>query len=212
MKAFACTFGVILAATTWSAPAAALQITFDDLVSVGNPPVATVETNGYRLAGPFLRTIDTPGTTFVGNGSAVYLAQNGAALGSAITLQRIDGAPFELYGFSASGLFATPTTGSPNSTLLSVLAMRVGGGGLSAIYDLAASAGFVNFPVPTTWTDLDLEFVTFAGIFSATTAGGLALDDIGVGLGPSVPEPATIILALTTAAGLCAVTLRRHRS
>jgi hypothetical protein len=53
--------------------------------------------------------------------------------------------------------------------------------------------------------------VTFAGIFSATTAGGLALDDIGV-VGPSVPEPATIILALTTMAGLAAATLRRRRS
>jgi PEP-CTERM motif-containing protein len=180
MKAFACTFGVILAAMTWSAPAAALQITFDDLASVGNPLVTTVETHGYRLAGPFLRTTDTPGTTFV------------------------------VYGFSASGLFAAPGPGSPNASLLAVIAMRVGGGGLSAIYDLGASAGFVNFPVPTTWTNL--EFVTFAGIFSATTAGGLALDDIGVGLGPSVPEPATIILALTTMAGLAAATLRRRRS
>ncbi len=88
--------------------------------------------------------------------------------------------------------------------------MRVGGGGLSAIYDLGVSAGFVSFPVPTTWTNL--EFVTFAGIFSATTTGGLALDDIGVGLGPSVPEPATIILALTTLAGLAAASLRRRRS
>jgi len=115
-----------------------------------------------------------------------------------------------VYGFSASGLFAAPGPGSPNASLLAVIAMRVGGGGLSAIYDLGASAGFVNFPVPTTWTNL--EFVTFAGIFSATTAGGLALDDIGVGLGPSVPEPATIILALTTMAGLAAATLRRRRS
>jgi hypothetical protein len=210
MKAFACTFGVILAATTWSAPAAALQITFDDLASVGNPLVTTVETHGYRLAGPLLRTIDTPGTTFVGNGSAVYLAQNGAVPGGGITLARIDGAPFDLYGFSASGLFAAPGPGSPNSSLLAVTAMRVGGGGLSAIYDLGASAGFVNFPVPTTWTNL--EFVTFAGIFSASTTGGLALDDIGVGLGPSVPEPATIILALTTMAGLAAATLRRRRA
>ena len=210
MKAFACLLGVMLAAMMWSTPAAALQITFDDLVSVGNPLVTTVETNGYRLAGPLLRTIDTPGTTFVGNGSAVYLAQNGAAPGGRVTLARIDGAPFDLYAFSASGLFAGPGPGSPNSSLLAVIAMRVGGGGLSAIYDLGASPGFVNFPVPATWTNL--EFVTFAGIFSATTAGGLALDDIGVGLGPSVPEPATIILALTTVAGLGAVTLRRRRS
>ena len=210
MKAFACVLGVMLAATTWPAPAAALQITFDDLASVGNPLVTTVETHGYRLAGPLLRTIDTPGTTFVGNGSAVYLAQNGAAPGGGVTLARIDGTPFDLYGFSASGLFAAPGPGSPNASLLAVIAMRVGGGGLSAIYDLGTFAGFVSFPVPETWTNL--EFVTFAGIFSAAAAGGLALDDIGVGLGPSVPEPATIILALTTMAGLAAATLRRRRA
>ncbi|HEY4911393.1 MAG TPA: hypothetical protein VIJ73_17910, partial [Methylomirabilota bacterium] len=91
MKACACVLGVMLAAMTWPAPAAALQITFDDLASLGNPLVTTVETHGYRLAGPFLRTIDTPGTTFVGNGSAVYLAQNGAAPGGGVTLARIDG-------------------------------------------------------------------------------------------------------------------------
>ena len=208
MKAFISMLGVMLAATTWSAPAAALQITFDDLASAGNPSVTTVETNGYRLAGPSLRTIDTPGSTFVGNGSPVYLAQSGTGPGGAVTLQRIDGAPFDLYGFSASGLFATPGPGSPNSSLLAVLAMRVGGGGLSAIYDIGASAGFVSFPVPTTWTNL--EFVTFAGIFSATNAGGLALDDIGVGSGPTVPEPATIVLALTTVAGLGALARRRR--
>ena len=210
MKAFACVLGVMIAATTWSAPAAALQITFDDLASLGNPLVTTVETRGYRLTGPFLSTIDTPGTTFVGNGSAVYLAQNGAAPGAGVTLARIDGTPFDLYGFSASGLFATPGPGSPNASLLAVIAMRVGGGGLSAIYDLGASTGFVTFPVPATW--INLELVTFAGIFSATAAGALALDDIGVGLGPSVPEPATIVLALTTLAGLAAATLRRRRS
>lgn len=210
MKAFACMLGVMLAVTTWSTPAAALEITFDDLASVGNPLVASVETNGYRLTGPFLRTIDTPGTAFVGNGSPVYLAQSGGGLGTAVTLERIDGAPFDLYGFSASGLFTTPTTVSPNSTLLAVFAMRAGGGGLSAIHDLGASAAFAAFSVPTSWTNL--EFVTFAGIFSAVAAGGLALDDIDVGSGPAVPEPATLLLALTTAAGLGAVTLRRPRS
>ena len=125
-----------------------------------------------------------------------------------VTLQRIDGMPFDLYEFTAAGLFAAGG-GSPNSTHVSVLGIQVGGAGLSAIYDLGAAAGFVHFPVPTSWNNL--EFVTFGGVFSAATAGALALDDIGVGSGPVVPEPAALVLALTTLAGLGVLALR-HRS
>ena len=207
MKALACTLGMMLVATTWSTPAAALELTLDDVVSVGNPFVATVETSGYRFSGPSLRTIDTPGSTYVSDGSAVYLAQTVAGPVGGVTLQRIDGMPFDLYEFAAAGLFAAGG-GSPNSTHVSVLAIQVGGAGLSAIYDLGAAAGFVHFPVPTSWNNL--EFVTFAGVFSAASAGALALDDIGVGSGPVVPEPATLVLALTTLVGLGVLTLRRR--
>jgi hypothetical protein len=168
-----------------------------------------VETSGFQFSGPALRTIDTPGSTYVSNGSAVYLAQTVAGPVGGITLQRIDGLPFDLYEFAAAGLFAAGS-GSPNSTHVSLLAIQVGGAGLSAIYDLAASTGFVHFPVPASWNNL--QFVTFSGVFSATAAGALALDDIGVGSGPAVPEPATLVLALTTAAGLGALGLRRRRS
>ena len=208
MKAIACTLGMMLVATTWSTPAAALELTLDDVVSVGNPFVTTVETSGYRFSGPSLRTIDTPGSTYVSNGSAVYLGQTVAGPVGGVTLQRIDGMPFDLYEFTAAGLFAAGG-GSPNSTHVSVLGIQVGGAGLSAIYDLGAAAGFAHFPVPTSWNDL--EFVTFGGVFSAATAGALALDDIGVGSGPAVPEPAALVLALTTLAGLGVLALR-HRS
>jgi hypothetical protein len=67
MKALACTLGVILVAVTWAAPAAALHITFDDVMSVGNPVVTTLETAGYRFTGAPFRTIDA-------SGSAVYIA------------------------------------------------------------------------------------------------------------------------------------------
>jgi hypothetical protein len=208
MKAIARTLGMMLVATTWSTPAAALDLTLDDVVSVGNPFVTTVETSGYRFSGPSLRTIDTPGSTYVSNGSAVYLGQTVAGPVGGVTLQRIDGMPFDLYEFTAAGLFAAGG-GSPNSTHVSVLGIQVGGAGLSAIYDLGAAAGFVHFPVPTSWNNL--EFVTFGGVFSAATAGALALDDIGVGSGPAVPEPAALVLALTTLAGLGVLVLR-HRS
>ena len=207
MKAIACTLGMMLVATTWSTAAAALELTLDDVVSVGNPFVTTVETSGYRFSGPSLRTIDTPGSTYVSNGSAVYLGQTVAGPVGGVTLQRIDGMPFDLYEFTAAGLFAAGG-GSPNSTHVSVLGIQVGGAGLSAIYDLGAAAGFVHFPVPTSWNDL--EFVTFGGVFSAATAGALALDDIGVGSGPAVPEPAALVLALTTLAGLGVLALRRR--
>lgn len=209
MKAIAFTLGMVLVATTWSTRAAALELTLDDVASVGNPFVTTVETNGYRFSGPSLRTIDTPGSTYVSNGSAVYLGQTVAGPVGGVTLQRIDGVPFDLYEFTAAGLFAAGA-GSPNSTHVSVLAIQAGGAGLSAIYDLGAATGFVHFPVPPSWTNL--EFVTFGGVFSATAAGALALDDIGVGSGPAVPEPTTLVLALTTVAGLGVLALRRRRS
>jgi hypothetical protein len=207
MKAIALTLGMMLLATTWSTPVAALDLTLDDVLSVGNPLVTSVETSGFRLSGPDLRTIDTPGSTYVSNGSAVYLAQTVAGPVGGITLQRIDGLPFDLYEFAAAGLFAAGA-GSPNSTHVSLLAIQVGGAGLSAIYDLAASPGFIHFPVPASWNNL--EFVTFSGVLSATTAGALALDDVGVGAGPVVPEPAALVLALTTLAGLGALALRRR--
>ena len=53
--------------------------------------------------------------------------------------------------------------------------------------------------------------MVFQGLLAGGGPGALALDDVGVGSGPvagSVPEPAAIVLALTTALAVGAVLLR----
>jgi hypothetical protein len=208
MKALACTLGAILAVVSWSAPTRALDITFDDVASVGNPSVTVLDTHGYRFTGSF-RIIDVPGGTFVDDGSPVYIGHG--ADGPGIGLARIDGAPFDLYEFGAAGLFLTPEPGSPNARQVSVSGVYAGGGSVSASYDLGGVGGFVHFTVPSTWSNLEL--VMLSGLVSAGTPGALALDDIGVGQGPgsSVAEPGTLVLALTTALGLGAMLLTRRR-
>jgi hypothetical protein len=207
MRLTAGTLGVMLAVIAWSAPAAALEITFDDLVSAGNPMLAAVETSGFRVAGPALHTIDTPGSLYVDGGSAVYLAQTDGAAGEGLTLRRLDGAEFDVYDFAAGRLF-TSATGGPSAAQISLLGLGVGGATLSATYELAA-AGFASFGVPSTWSHL--EAVVFQGVLPGGGAGAFALDDVGVGSGPAtgpVPEPAAIVLALTTALAVGAVLLR----
>src|SRR5262249_37407134 len=83
------------------------------------------------------------------------------------------------------------------------------GGLLSLSSDLGTTASFLHFNVPASWSRL--ESVTFTGLVSSVTPGALALDDVGVGLGPSVGEPPTLLLALTAGVGLAAMLLLRRR-
>lgn len=207
MKALACTLVAALA-TLWASAAVALDITFDDVISVGNPLVTMLDTHGYRFTGAF-RTIEAPGGTLASNGSAVYLGQE--ASGPGITVTRSDGGPFILYEFDATGLHVPSSTGSPNAHQVTLAGLRFGGTMLSTTYALSGLPGFAHFSVPSTWNDL--QAVTFTGLLSAAMPGALALDDVGVGEGPtSVAEPATLALAVITALGACAVALMRHRS
>jgi len=210
MKMLTCTLVAILALAWPPAAAVALDLTFDDVMSVGNPLVTMLDTHGYRFTGSF-RTIDAPGGMLASNGSAVYLGQE--ASGPGITLMRADGGPFSLYEFDAAGLYAASSPGSPNAQQVSLVGLRVGGGVLSASYGLGDLAPFAHFWVPGTWSDL--QAVTFTGLLSATSTGALALDDIGVGEGPtSVAEPRTLVLVALTALGVggLAVARRRHSS
>lgn len=206
MKALTCTLLAILA-TGWASVAVALDITFDDVISVGNPPVTILDTHGYRFTGAF-RTIDTPGGALASNASAVYLGQE--ASGPGITVARADGGPFILYEFDATGLYVAPAPGSPNAQQVSLAGLQIGGGLLSATYTLGSLPGFAHFSVPSSWSDL--RAVTFTGFLSAAAPGAFALDDVGVGEGPtSVAEPATLALALITALGAGGVALTRRR-
>ena len=206
MKALACTLLAGLA-MVWPSAVVALDITFDDVISVDNPTVTMLDTHGYRFAGSF-RTIDAPGVTLASNASAVYLGQE--ASGPGITVTRADGGPFILYAFDAAGLHVPSSTGSPNAQQVSLAGLRIGGGLLSATYGLSGLPGFAHISVPSSWNDL--QAVTFTGLLSAATPGAFAIDDVGVGEGPTnVAEPRTLALAAITALGACAVGLLRHR-
>jgi len=201
---------VAMLAMAWPTSAAvALDITFDDVTSVGNPLVTAIEAHGYRFTGAF-RSIDTPGDTFVSNGSAVYLGQEAGAPG--ITLTRSDAGAFALYELDAAGLYASPPAGLPNAQRVALLGLRIGGGLLHASYTLSDLPGFGHFLVPSTW--YDLQAVTFTGLLSGATPAALALDDVGVGEGPTsvVAEPGTLALVLLTAlVGIAVTLMRRHR-
>jgi hypothetical protein len=206
MKAFTCTLVTILT-LVWSSAAVALDLTFDDVLSVGNPLVTMLDTHGYRFTGSF-RTIDTPGSTLVSNGSAVYLGQE--ASGPGITVARADGRPFLLYEFDAAGLYVPSSASAPNAQEVTLVGLRVGGGILTASFGLSDLAHFAHFSVPGSWSDL--QAVTFSGILAAGTPGALALDDIGVGEGPtSVAEPRTLVLVALTVLGIGGVALTRRR-
>lgn len=207
MKALTCTLVSILAMVWPSAAAVALDITFDDVISVGNPPVTMLDMNGYRFTGSF-RTIDAPGDTLASSGSAVYLGQE--ASGPGITVTRADGGPFTLYEFDAAGLHVPPSPGSPNARQVSLVGLQSGGRLLSATYGLSSFPGFVHFALPGTWTDL--QAVTLTGLLSGAMPGAFAVDDVGVGEGPApVAEPGTLALAVITALGASAVALLRPR-
>jgi hypothetical protein len=167
-----------------------------------------LDTHGYRFTGGF-RTIDTPGGALVSNASALYLGQE--ASGPGITLTRVGGGPFILYEFDATGLYAPSSPSSPNAQQVSLAGLRIGGGTLSATYALNGLPGFAHFSVPGGW--YDLQAVTFTGVLSAGAPGALALDDVGVGEGPtSVAEPATLALAAITVIGAGGVALTRRRT
>lgn len=208
MRAMTYALATILTMVWPSAAAVAVDITFDDVSSVGNPLVAGLDTHGYRFTGPF-RTIDTPGAAMVSNGSPVYLGQE--ASGSGITATRPDGGPFILYGFDATGLYLPSSRASANAGQVHLVGLKIGGSLLSATYELSGLPSFAHFSVPTTWSDL--QAVTFTGLLSAGPPGAFALDDVGVGQGPAnVAEPGTLALALLTALGVCGMVLLRHRS
>ena len=207
MKAFTCTLVTIIT-LVWSSAAVAIDLTFDDVLSFGNPLVTMLDTHGYRFTGSF-RTIDTAGSALVSNGSAVYLGQE--ASGPGITVTRSDGRPFLLYEFDAAGLYVPSSTSAPNAQEVTLVGLRVGGGILTASFALSDLAGFAHFSVPGSWSDL--QAVTFSGILAAGTPGAFALDDIGVGEGPTsaVAEPRTLALVALTALGIGGVALTRRR-
>lgn len=194
MKTLTRTLAAVLTIAWPFSTAGALDITFDDVASVGNPAVAVLDTHGYRFTGAF-RTIDAAGDPYVSNGSRVYLGDEAEAPG--ITVTRSDGGAFALYGFDAAALHVAPAAGSSRAQQVALLGLRIGGGLLQASFTFSDLPGFAPYPVPGYWHDL--REVTFAGLLADGTLAALALDDVSLGEGPtSVAEPGTLSLLLLT--------------
>jgi hypothetical protein len=103
MKALTCTLVAILAMVWPSAAAVALELTSDDVMSVGNPLVTMLDTR---------------------NSSAVSLGQE--ASGAGITATRADGGPFILYESDAAGLYVPSSAGSPDAQQVGLGVVGVG--------------------------------------------------------------------------------------
>jgi hypothetical protein len=195
MKALACTLVVIVAMVWPSAAAVALDITFDDVISVGNPLVTMLDAHGYRFTGSF-RTIDAPGAALASNGSAVYLGQE--ASGPGIIVTRSDGGPFILYEFAAAGLHVLPSPGLPDAQQVKVVGRGPPEHDLrvehpSQLRRLLGSQHLDRSP------DGDLHRAPVHGHARRACSGRCR-------------GPGTLALAVITALGACAVALRRHRS
>jgi len=197
------------------ASAAPFTIDFNAVPSSGNPSRTTLTTDGFTFTSAlFFHTIDSPGLCAFGgcvSNGTVYIAVD-PPLGSPITMTRSAGGTFSLVGFDGAKLFnddaAAASAGFQNGVDLRAESP-------TRIFDVGLHApGFESFVVDPRVGFDNVTSITFGGIPPNALFFSFALDNIVVDVVPEptvVPEPASLLLFATTAAGLALASWTRRK-
>jgi len=187
------------AALLATSSAQAVVITFDEWPG-GETILTSVSTEGFQFTSSHFHTF--------GCGHMVYdnIAFNGtthlgyeSVRGAPILMSRLDGDVFSLSALDASEFFGIPNADRPNANILDITGYTQGGGTVS--YQLTldgivdgpyAAEDFQHFVLPDVFTNVTA--LLFTGLQWNGASGGVAVDNLDVTVGVSVPEPTSLAL------------------
>lgn len=197
----------------------ATMITFDGVPSSGNPTITSLMTDGFTFTSGHFHTMDTPtGTMFGGSvdNGTIYISEEAGSLGLPITMATTSGLPFDLFSFDGAEHYldaaAAADGGFPNADFIFVKGNLYGGGTtaeygfiLDGIADgIGGAPDFQPFTLAGVFRNLDS--VTFRGMRTNVTPGGIALDNINAEV---VPAPGAVLLGIL-GLSVAGVKLRKH--
>ncbi len=187
-------------------PAAAVVITFDDVVVAPNAILTSASSGGFDFTSSHFHVINSPTTCGFGgcvqNGTQ-YAAEDAPTLAGPVTMALSGGGTFSLASFdgaemwldSAAAAIGTAAGPFPNALNIHVVGNLSGGGTISQDFLLdqikdgaGGLADFQTFLFGPGWTGLDS--VVWSGIDAQGGLASMAFDNIST----SVPEPSTLLL------------------
>src|SRR5688500_7760858 len=187
-------------------PAAAVVITFDDVVVSPTNVIMTAETSGgFNFTSSHFHIINSP--TSCGFGGCVqngtqYAAEDAPTLAGPVTMAPVAGGTFSLLSFDGAEMWldsvAATSGGFTNALNIHVVGNLSGGGTVAADFLLdqlkdgaGGLADFQSFLFGAGWTDL--TSVVWSGTDAQGGLASMAFDNINAS-SASVPEPSTLLL------------------